>query len=64
MTGDLTIHDVTKEITLPVTYLGEAKDPWGRSAWASKAEITLNRKDFGLIWNAPSRRAASSSATR
>lgn len=50
--GDLTIRDVTKAITLPVSYLGKAKDPWGNEKLAFEAEIALNRKDFGLTWNA------------
>ena len=52
VTGELTIRDVTKTITLPVTYLGAAKDPWGKDKVAFEAEITLNRKDYGLNWNA------------
>jgi polyisoprenoid-binding protein YceI len=51
--GDLTIHGVTKEIVLPVTHLGKAKDPWGMERAGFEAEIMLNRKDFGLMWNAP-----------
>ena len=51
--GDLTIRGVTKEITLPVTHLGKAKDPWGNDKIGFETEITLNRKDFGLKWNAP-----------
>jgi len=50
--GDLTIHGVTKEVTLPATYLGTAKDPWGNSRAGFESELTLNRKDFGLTWNA------------
>ena len=50
--GDLTIRDVSKTVTLPVTYLGGAKDPWGADKVAFETEITLNRKDFGLNWNA------------
>jgi polyisoprenoid-binding protein YceI len=51
--GDLTIHGVTKEIVLPVTHLGKAKDPWGMERAGFEAEATINRKDYGLIWNAP-----------
>jgi polyisoprenoid-binding protein YceI len=51
--GDLAIHGVTKEIVLPVTHLGKAKDPWGMERDGFEAEITLNRKDYGLMWNAP-----------
>ena len=51
--GDLTIRGVTKEITLPVTHLGKAKDPWGNDKVGFETEITINRKDFGLKWNAP-----------
>ena len=52
VTGNLTIHGVTKTVTLPATYPGSAKDPWGNDRVAFEAEITLNRKDFGLNWNA------------
>ncbi len=50
--GTLTIRGVAKTISLPVTYLGQAKDPWGNERIAFDGEITLNRKDFGLTWNA------------
>lgn len=50
--GDLTIRDVTKRIALPVAFLGAAKDPWGNEKLGFEAEIALNRKDFGLTWNA------------
>ena len=51
--GTLTIRGTSKEITIPVTYLGKAKDPWGNERAGFEAELTINRKDFGLSWNAP-----------
>jgi polyisoprenoid-binding protein YceI len=52
VTGDLTIRGTTKEVTLPVTHLGKAKDPWGNEKLGFETEYTINRKDFGLNWNA------------
>lgn len=52
VTGDLTIRGVTRPVTLPVTYLGKAKDPWGNEKLGFETEITINRKDYGLTWNA------------
>jgi polyisoprenoid-binding protein YceI len=49
--GDLTIHGVTKEVTLAVEDLGRAKDPWGNQRAAFAASTSINRKDFGLTWN-------------
>jgi polyisoprenoid-binding protein YceI len=39
-------------MTLPVTSLGTAKDPWGNARAGFETELTINRKDFGLLWNA------------
>ena len=50
--GTLTIRGVAKEIALPVTFLGHAIDPWGNARLGFEAEATINRKDFGLTWNA------------
>ncbi len=50
--GPLTIHGVSKEIQLAVTYLGTMDDPWGNAKAGFEATIRLNRKDFGLTWNA------------
>jgi polyisoprenoid-binding protein YceI len=50
--GDLTIHGVTRPVTLPASFLGAAQDPWGNTRFAFEAELKLNRKDFGLSWNA------------
>ena len=52
VTGDFTIRDITKTITVPVTYLGVATDPWGNQKLAFEGDVTINRKDFGLTWNA------------
>jgi polyisoprenoid-binding protein YceI len=48
----LTIHGVTQSVTFEVSLLGKAKDPWGNERIAFEAEATVNRKDFGLTWNA------------
>lgn len=50
--GDLTIHGVTQPVHFDVEYLGKAKDPWGNERIAFEAETTINRKDYGLHWNA------------
>ena len=50
--GDLNIHGVTRAIVVPGTFLGVAKDPWGQEKLGFEAETTLNRKDYGLNWNA------------
>lgn len=52
VTGNLTIRGVTKSVVLLVTYLGAAKDPWGNEKLAFETEITLDRKEYGLVWNA------------
>jgi len=50
--GDLTIHGVTKEVTLDGTYEGYiASDPWGKERTAFIANGVINRKDFGMTWN-------------
>jgi polyisoprenoid-binding protein YceI len=51
VTGDFTMHGVTKQITLPVTVLGEGKDPMGNEKLGLETSITINRKDYGLNWN-------------
>jgi len=52
VTGDLTIHGVTRQVTFDVNLLGKAKDPWGNERIAFEADATINRKDYGLNWNA------------
>jgi polyisoprenoid-binding protein YceI len=52
VTGDLTIRGVTKRIIVPVSLLGKATDPWGNDRLGFEAEFAINRKEFGLLWNA------------
>jgi polyisoprenoid-binding protein YceI len=49
--GDLTLRGVTKEVTLVVALNGVAKDPWGNTRAGFSANGTLNRKNFGMVWN-------------
>jgi len=53
VTGDLTLHGVTKEVVLDVEGPSkESKDPWGNFRKGATATTKINRKDFGLVWNA------------
>jgi polyisoprenoid-binding protein YceI len=49
--GDLTLHGVTKSVTLDGKYLGVVNDPFGNTKIAFVAKGKINRKDFGLTWN-------------
>jgi polyisoprenoid-binding protein YceI len=49
--GDLTIHGVTREVTLDVTSEGRGKDPWGGERAGFSATTRVKRSDFGLTWN-------------
>ena len=51
LTGDLTIHGVTREITLEVTNEGRSRDPWGGERAGFSASAKIKRSDFGLTWN-------------
>ena len=52
--GDLTIRGITKTVTLSVNDLSEpSKDPWGNQRIGLSVTTKVNRKDFGLVWNAP-----------
>jgi polyisoprenoid-binding protein YceI len=54
VTGDLTIRGVTNLVTLSVNELSEpSKDPWGNLRIGLSGSTKVNRKDFGLVWNAP-----------
>jgi|SRR5215467_4217632 len=51
LVGNLTIRDVTREVSLDVDYGGFGKDPWGNERVGFTAKTSLDRKDFGLHWN-------------
>lgn len=51
--GDLTIRGVSHEVALDVEYSGQAKAPWGTTSAGFSASTKINRKDWGLNWNAP-----------
>ena len=51
--GDLTIHGVTRKVTLELEApSAPQKDPWGGTRIGVEATTKINRKDFGLVWNA------------
>jgi polyisoprenoid-binding protein YceI len=50
--GTLTIRGISRHVELPVDYLGSARNPYGKDLAAFEGAIRLNRKDFGLTWNA------------
>jgi polyisoprenoid-binding protein YceI len=53
VTGDLTLHGVTRPVVLVVEGPSkESKDPWGNIRRGATATTKINRKDFGLVWNA------------
>ncbi|MCB9180574.1 MAG: YceI family protein [Flavobacteriales bacterium] len=52
VTGDLTIKGVTKPVTLDVEWSGQAKDPWGNTKAGLNLSGKIDRKEWGLTWNA------------
>lgn len=52
VTGELTIKNVTQKITLDAEYSGLMKDPWGNTKAGVSLSGKINRKEFGLTWNA------------
>ena len=53
VTGDLTIKDVTKPVTFDVQFTGVATDPFGNLRVGLEGRTVINRKDWGVNWNAP-----------
>jgi len=52
VTGELTLHGVSKDVVLAVSApTPDMKDPWGNVRTGVEATTTINRKDFGLVWN-------------
>jgi polyisoprenoid-binding protein YceI len=51
VTGTFTLHGVSKQITLPVRLVGFVKTPWGDERAGFETATTINRKDYGLLWN-------------
>lgn len=50
--GDLSLHGVTREVTLQAEFAGSGKDPWGNTRAGFSAKASLDRRDYGLVWNA------------
>lgn len=52
VTGDLTIHGVTKSVPVEFELLGVSTDPWGGIRIGFEGSTEISRKEFGLVWNA------------
>ena len=52
LTGDLTIKGVTRSITVPLQLEGTAMDPFGNERVGFEGSVVINRKDYGITWNA------------
>ncbi|QLQ11047.1 MAG: YceI family protein [Nocardioidaceae bacterium] len=53
VTGDLTIKETTKSVTIPFEFTGAAVDPFGNNRVGFEGSVAVNRKDWGVNWNAP-----------
>jgi polyisoprenoid-binding protein YceI len=53
LTGDLTVKGVTKSVTVPFEYEGSSKDPFGATRAGFSGSLVINRKDYGVSFNAP-----------
>ena len=53
LAGDLTIRGVTKPVSIDFEFTGAAKDPFGNQRVGFEGSTTINRKDWGVEWNAP-----------
>jgi polyisoprenoid-binding protein YceI len=51
LTGDLTVRDLTREVSFTATYNGAGKNPWGQVVAGFEGRLEIDREDFGLTWN-------------
>ena len=49
--GTLTMHGVSKEVSVPFTILGKIKDPWGNTRMGLESELKIDRRDWGLMYS-------------
>ncbi|MEU4192493.1 YceI family protein [Kribbella sp. NPDC026611] len=52
VTGDVTIRGVTRSVEVPFEYTGSATDPFGNQRVGLEGSVVINRKDYGVSWNA------------
>ena len=52
VTGDLTVHGVTKTVTLPLEFQGSAQDPFGNTRIGFEGSTSILRSDYGVTYNA------------
>jgi len=53
VTGEFSLHGVTRQITVEAKHLGSGKDPWGGYRAGFVADFTINRSDFGMKYDIP-----------
>jgi polyisoprenoid-binding protein YceI len=49
--GELTVHGITKPVTLDATLSDAVTSPWGKQVRAGRLSATVSRQDFGMVWN-------------
>lgn len=50
LNGTLTIRGISKDVSIPFTYSGPVKDPWGGTRIGAHGDVTINRQDYGVSW--------------
>jgi polyisoprenoid-binding protein YceI len=53
VTGELTLHGITRAVAFEVSFEGHVRDPWGGDRAVFSAHTRVNRQDFGISWNVP-----------